>query len=143
MQTLFQIETDCHFHSLMIYEHLRPRWLICHVENAGFHAFLIVVTSAASNVFFLLHNDQRIKLVYVLSVNTVCVCVLLNQRVRWDYRVSQLEHICFSEESHNMAPVYNIIQSVPFPSVFPTLFTLQSVFQQYSFCEVALMCGHL
>lgn len=42
------------------------------------------------------------------------LCVLLDPRVKWDYRVSQLDHICFSEESHNMAPIYNIIHSVPF-----------------------------
>lgn len=51
-------------------------------------------------------------------MDDVCVCwsvrASLDQRVKWDYGVSQLEHICFSEESHNTAPIYNIIKSVPF-----------------------------
>lgn len=51
--------------------------------------------------FFLPHSDQRIKL--VLCVHCMCVCALkcvsLDQRVKWDYRVNQLDHICFSEES--------------------------------------------
>lgn len=87
--------------------------------------------------FFLPRNYQRIKLAYALSLCTVyvcavcvSVCVLLDQEVKWDYRVTQLEHICFSEESHNMARIYSIIQSVLFRSVFPTLFTRH--YSQYS-----------
>lgn len=52
----------------------------------------------------------------------VCVSVSLDQKVRWDYRVSQLEHICFSEESHNMTLIFNIIQSALIWLVFPTQF---------------------
>lgn len=57
--------------------------------------------------------------------------MLLDQRVKWDYGVSQLEHICFSEESHNTAPIYNIIQSVPFLVTTLDIIhqALQSVFQ--------------
>lgn len=92
-------------------------------QNARFHAFLSAVTSAAANVVFFppqWSKDKACTLLRALGVG-VCVCVL-DWRVKWDYRVSQLDHICFSEDSHNMAPIYNVRQSVRLHSEFHILF---------------------
>lgn len=95
-------------------------------QTARFHAFLFfAVTSTASNVFFMPHNDQRIKLVYVLSACTGCVCSLCVVRAASEVGLQSKSagaHLLLSDESNNRALIYNILQFDPCQWVFHTLF---------------------
>lgn len=120
------LETDCCFYSLMLYERLRPHWLFFFPHrNAFFHAFPPAVTSAATNVFFSATPWSKDKACALCSLY-VCacaeVCVAGSESEVGLQSKSAGPHLLLWG-IHNMAPIYNIIQSVPFRSEFLALFT--------------------